>query len=247
MAYDPDTGQRHGPWRLAVGVKGAANWIMPLPGGTYGVGAGLIAGNAASSWGPQLHTGLVLPSPSTPTGPSAPDLPTQATWVHHPMSQKAPRTSDVTPHGNAGEPVGEWNGKDHLTSAVYVDLPDKHGVVFIGALSTGHIWYGDGADCGHGIADPCSPFQGYHSEGNRAEMWFYDPAVLADRRGRESWEVLPTEWKPLNDYGAATSCNGQSTGAYFDPTTRRLYLTQGSIDNTGSFYKIPAVHVFEVQ
>ena len=48
--------------------------------------------------------------------------------------------------------------------------------LFFGKRPVGKVWYGDGSK--HptlaGVVDPCSPYQGFHSEGSTSAAWLYD-------------------------------------------------------------------------
>lgn len=48
--------------------------------------------------------------------------------------------------------------------------------LFLGRRPLGECWYGDGSN--HptlpGVTDPCSPYQGFHSEGSTTAAWLYD-------------------------------------------------------------------------
>src|SRR6185503_15761682 len=81
--------------------------------------------------------------------------------------------TEVDPVKNGG--VGTFTQVDGVTSCVYIDLPDKAGILFVGAEGTGHVWYGSSADCGHGLRNPCGGGQGPNASGHAQKWWIYDP------------------------------------------------------------------------
>jgi hypothetical protein len=129
--------------------------------------------------------------------------------------------------------VGYWTSGDLMwQSAVWIDLPDKHAVIYFPYLGNGNIWY---------------QVPGMFLETERAShAWFvYDPADLAAvaQGQKQQNEIQPVEWLwqypgisyPLPGWGPEPG--NVITGATYDSTTRRLYVA----------VRWGAVYVYEVQ
>lgn len=108
-------------------------------------------------------------------------------------------------------------------------------VLFIGRHGTGQPCYGTGAACG----DLAGDAKGDHSYPYYHQVWAYDAnELLAVKNGTKQ----PSQLRPyamwrltgINNAGSATMA-----GATFDPTTRRLYVTERYGEN-------PKVHVYEI-
>lgn len=274
LGSQPGQVKAYGPWTLEVGPKHSSGYLLDLPGGRLGVGAPLQSGNSGSSWGPELY-GLAFPDASTPAGASVPDLKVPDVYVRHDYmgdrftaegrlpggeqmrSLKRPGNYIwhtprpplyIDPVKNDG--IGSWTDVDTVDSAVYIDLPDKHGLLFVGHIGNGHIWYGVPTNCGHGIGDRCGGGTGPHASGWESRWWIYDPNTLfsSNRRQRAPWIPPAAEFDPTVAIGAfGLSCRRRFGGAYFDRDTRRLYVLAPEADDSLPNMWIPLVHVFEVE
>lgn len=262
-----------GPWRPDVGVKHAAYWLVDMPDGTLGVGAGLTSGNISSSWGPELSSGSPFPTDGTPTGFGSPNLTFPQRHVRYAFAggdlngdgsvkpgrtvSSMPRQGDyqwhtgsiteVDPAKNGG--VGSFTQIDYVQSCVYIDLPDKHGVLFAGALGTGHIWYGNVDNCGHGLGNSCGGGQGPNATGFRPAWWVYDPDDCARvANGQIPANIPPTTTidPAAQIYPIQLGCNKAFGGMHFDRETRRLYVAALAADTSIPGLAMPLMHVFQI-
>ena len=284
---DPSGPVAFGPWRPAgsSGKKGAWKCVRisehPVTGELL-CGGIVMAGNISSPWGPNLWGGQ-WPSENTPAGFGAPDLPIQkyltypsmvgavnrdGTWAGTLKSARRPGDyffepingngilTEIDPRKNGG--VGSWTSVDALGGAKWIDLPNAHGVLFLGKLGAGHVWYrnpGVGNDlCTHGVASPIMVTGPVCTDAYPFAM-IYDPADLtAVRTGTKTdYTVDPVQTINLQStYGIQTSWithvgSARFVGdSYFDPTTRKLYVCAPEADDSipGVFY--PLVHVFQI-
>jgi hypothetical protein len=120
---------------------------------------------------------------------------------------------------NPKDGVGYWSWSDWIwQGAAWIDLPDKHGVVFTPTLGRGRTWYQDST---------------LHAERSVHAFYVYDPAQLAAvARGKtKQWEVQPAaSWDvhfenltyPLP--GWKDEPNRMITGVTFDQAHRILYV-----------------------
>lgn len=210
----------YGPWRPAGNSGKKGPWrcirIGESPAGEFLCGGiTAMSGNHSVPWGPDLWAGQ-FPTPSTPAGFGAPDVPVQKHLTYPGMLGRiAPDgsfTGQVTSarrpgdyffepvFGNGGVPteidprrnggVGTWTQLDYVGGFNWIDLPDVHGVVFGGRLASGHVWYrnaGQGNDlCTHGVAAPIQ-VTGPVSTDGYPFLQIYDPADLhAVRAGQKT-------------------------------------------------------------
>lgn len=156
--------------------------------------------------------------------------------------------TEVDPLKNGG--MGTFTQSDGVSSCVSIDLPDKAGILFVGAEGTGHVWYGPNTNCGHGFADPCGGGQGPASSGHAAKWWIYDPnecrKVVENKL--QPWQVQPSA---MFDPSTAIAplqlgCQRASGGAYFDRQTRQLYVAALQADDSISGLHFPLIHVFKI-
>jgi hypothetical protein len=113
-------------------------------------------------------------------------------------------------------PVGDdgfWTAADYIHGACcWIDLPDEHGLLVLGSMGHGRLWYGE-AEGGGGD-------KGIHAE--RSEPWWYvfDPADLAAvaQGKKQPHDPAPSWWKCQE-----TTSSGPA-GCCFDPETRTLYV-----------------------
>lgn len=160
----------------------------------------------------------------------------------------------IDPAKNGG--VGSWSELDGLSGNVWIDLPDMHGILFTGKLATEHVWYrnaGQGNDlCTHGMAAPIM-VTGPVSTNAYPITFIYNPSdVNAVRAGLKiDYTVDPAYTMNMEQmFGVITAGMRETTakslgGAYFDATTRKLYIGAANIDNLSGFLN-PIVHVFQL-
>jgi hypothetical protein len=165
---------------------------------------------------------------------------------------------------HAGTP--EFTLIDTMSAAAWIDLPTKHGVVFLGQLAstlpgfrypdggtTCHVWYGV-PTCVHGQSGaPVSQGTGPAAGTMVPYLWVYDPAdlVLAAQGRVTPWSFDPSSVIPVS---SISTMSGPANawcmfgGAYFDALTSTLFVSQIAIDWTASPYESqPVVHVFKIR
>jgi hypothetical protein len=164
---------------------------------------------------------------------------------------------------------------DTMNSCVWVDLPDKHGLVFFGTLVTTpqgytapgdpdglvHLWYGDpfrsdgsaAKTCCHGQDDPWWFGTGPGAHYRVPMGWIYNPDDLkATIAGTTPlYGVRPSsdqfEWRSINPQLPARDTAGAYGGAYFEPSTRRIYVLMTRHDRVSHPpHGRPCVAVYEV-
>ena len=139
--------------------------------------------------------------------------------------------SEVEWSPNPKNGVGCWGLYDELFgAAVWIDLPDKHGLLMASNMGHGRVWY-EQSD--------------RHCERMEAWWWVYDPADLADvATGRKAaWQPRPKYWKV--DY-TPRQHRVLTTGLAFDPDTRTLFvLTPFSVKGEVEFF--PIVHGYRIK
>jgi len=138
--------------------------------------------------------------------------------IDHPPTHPALRNPDYKTEfpgqSNPMNGVGYWGWVDEiLGGATWIDLPDKHGVLFIATMGHGRTWYEH------------SDIQADHIE---ASWFIFNPRDLAAvAQGRQHpWDPQSTFWKV--DYTprpvAGLKNRWRTPGCAFDATTRTLYV-----------------------
>jgi hypothetical protein len=201
-------------------------------GRTLGLGfGGYYSGVQPCSWGPFLAAAI----PPQRAGADLDVLP----LLDHPPNHKAVRDPDYrTEIGWDSNPKGGdgyWGAMDEIFGGgTWIDLPDKHGLLYVATLGHGRIWY-ESSD--------------RHAE--RIEPWWfvYDPRDLAAvaRRQKSPWIPRPTFWKV--DY-QPVPVNGKqkwiTSGCTFDAPTRTLFILVPHSYKTGVEW-YPLVHGWRVK
>jgi hypothetical protein len=213
------------------------------PGRTLGVGfGGAYSIFAGGSYGPTLAA-VKTPDASN-TFPSK-LKPLQL--LAYPAAHKAIRTPDYSIRAGVSylgddplEKHGFWTAADDLQNenygagAVWLDLPTKHGLLYLPSLATGEVYYGEGPN-GKGV-----------NVGGRKNMaYIYDP----DELGRVAkGELKP--WEPVPKYHEmphpATGLVGRFAGVAFDEVDSVLYVIAVRAVK-GTFESYPAVHAYKVK
>ncbi len=176
----------------------------------------------------------------------------QIPLVGYPLANKPPgppdrchRNTDYKTEFDAWIPsgnVGYWTWVDEIWSGgTWIDLPDKHGVLFFSVLGHGRVWY-ERSD--------------RHAERGKYWCLAYHPrdlAAVAQRR-KQQWEVQPaatwevafgTDFGP--DLGPWNGSQGRMVGgATFDARTRRLYVLVCNVWKT-RVEPYPRVYCWEVR
>lgn len=241
------------------------------------------SGNHSSPWGPNMWTGQ-WPSETTPAGYGQPTIPIQKYLTYPSMIgainpdgswkggavRSARRPGDyffepivgggtfteIDPTKNGG--IGSWTQVDNMGGHQWIDRPTAHGVLFMGKLGAGHIWYrnaGVGNDlCTHGVASPVQ-ITGPVSTDAYPFAMIYDPADLQAVRAGTKVDYTVNAASTINlqaRYGIQTSLlthigSAKYVGdSYFNPATGRLYVCAPEADAVNSSYFIPLIHVFQV-
>jgi len=250
-----------GIWRFSKGPKATLGCITPIPqwfSDAYTSGKRLGAGcggpqSAISSGGVSMGPALTAftppdiatqPDRSTITGTDLVGYP--FTDVVYGPPDRAHRDTNYQVDDSSWmgwvpkNGVGYWTDGDWLgQSGTWVDLPNKHGVMFFPTQVTGHFYYQSSTIWG----------------GGAEHAWYvYDPADLAKvaQGQKQQWEIQPTWWSvqyPGLSY-PLPSWNDMDpnlvTGVTFDPTTRRLYVAV-LLAGSGGTYGVHKVYVYEVQ
>jgi hypothetical protein len=139
--------------------------------------------------------------------------------IDHPLARPAHRNPDYrTEFGGQPNPrdgVGFWGWHDEILGAgTWIDLPDKHGVLFVTTVGHGRTWY-EKSDI--------------HADHVEASWFVYDPrdlAAVAQGRARP-WDPEAAFWKvdykprPLATQPAA---RWRTPGCTFDAATRTLFV-----------------------
>ena len=156
---------------------------------------------------------------------------------------------EIDPTKNGG--IGSFTNIDGVAGCVYINLPDKQGILFVGSLGTGHVWYGPVSNCGHGLANPCGGGQGPNATGFQSRWWIYDPTSCqaAVTGAVKPWQITPAEdFDPTAKISSfKLGCNKVMAGTYFDAESRRLYVAAYQADDSIAGLLFPLIHVFQVR
>jgi len=267
--------------------------LTMTPDGKMG-GFGTYFVTTAAPWGPQLFSGADWPTSASRAGAGAPDVivpdrylnyyymggqisadtgtfqgrlrsfrrsPTLS-YVWHPTNGTA---TEIDPLKNGG--AGSWTSMDAVGGAIWLDLPDKHGVVFAATLAgstsanpntcgTGHLWYRNtglgNALCSHG----CHALEiaGFVTDAAVPVFIIYNPADLIKVKNGAltDYSVEPTAVLNLDDFGIKTAAvnvlgHGRAVrGFYFDADRRLLFVRANAADDSvpGAFTDL--IHVFSI-
>jgi hypothetical protein len=128
--------------------------------------------------------------------------------------------------------VGYWTGMDEIFGAcVWIDLPDKHGLLYVASLGHGRVWY-EGGD--------------RFAEKVKGWWFVYDPRSLAEvALGRKNpWQHSPASWQV--NYEPQPGGKWTTPGCTFDPESRTLFLlVPGCYQSGVEWY--PLVHGWKVK
>jgi len=156
---------------------------------------------------------------------------------------------DTDYYGNSGDPdtwpprngTGYWTGVDVIyQGGVWIDLPDKHGLLFFPTFGNGKIWYESST---------------VHTERGSHRWIVYDPTDLARvaQGQKQQWEIQPAASWPVQYQGLTYPLPGWSdiaphlvVGATYDSITRRLYVAVRGADPDYGIYGATKVYVYEI-
>ena len=297
----------YGPWRTEWSSQRTRGAFCAIPdsfAASYtgnrntAIMSGIASGSADSPWGANLSA-MALPNPATTP---ADVITTDTHWtvantglIFHDLDHRQSRDTRykacgwTTPYDCRGGgtlergiplfggPRPASNSDDTMSSVVWIDLPDKHGLLYFGQLvgtpegytapgdpdGLTHQWYGaayhntssSGAiqACCHNQDDPYWNATGPGTHYRVAKGWIYNPAHLVDTaRGSASlWSRVATsefEWGPKLPPANTRIMPGFFGGSAFDPVTRRIYVVLREVDAvTAPPKKRAAIGVFSVR
>jgi hypothetical protein len=225
----------YGPWAFTGhDAKAAGACVIPIPqwfADAYLGGKRLAAGcggpwSAATAGPASFGPALTAFSPPGTSGSSI----SSTNLVGYPFvadaygpPDRAHRDTNYQGSGDwlawaPGNGIGYWTDVDIIwQGAAWIDLPDKHGVLFAPVLGNGRIWYESSTT--------------HAASGSHA--WFiYGPAdfVKVAQGQNQEWEIQPTEYLvqyPGISYplpGWSDWADNLITGVTFDSTANRLYI-----------------------
>jgi hypothetical protein len=173
-----------------------------------------------------------------------------------------------------GGPDPASGNNDTMSSCVWIDLPDKHGLLYFGQLATTpegyvapgdpdgfvHQWYGqpirrDGSapqTCCHGQDDPFWQATGPGAHYRVPMGWIYNPddLVATAQRKADLWSRTPTstfQWRKYVPALKPRYPSGMWAGSVFDKTNRRLYALLARHDDiTAPPSARPVILVFDI-
>lgn len=138
---------------------------------------------------------------------------------------------------NPDNGVGHWSWSDYLwQGGAWVDLADKHGVVFFPTLANGREWYETST---------------LHAEKASHWVYIYDPYDLAEvaRGVKKQWEIQAVNRWAIQFPGLTYPLSGWSdepakmvTGVTYDSVARRAYVAVRFAGETGGH----KVYVYEI-
>jgi hypothetical protein len=140
---------------------------------------------------------------------------------------------------------GAMKGWDNVTSvrgAAWIELENRHAVIFTARRSIGHVWYGKDKivdqKTGKDYKDLVNHNKGYHAEAYAQGLWIIDPQEVLKAYSGEilPLNVQPVQWIDFRDLGIVLNdmpSNGWVTASYRDG---RLIvgIEAGFLDKDGS-------------
>ena len=126
-------------------------------------------------------------------------------------------------------PPGFWTQRDRMSTAVWIETSNgKVGVVFMGGMATGQVWYGSWEGGPYGAVNRChSADRGENAEGFRAEWRIYDPLDLTGANVRVAPRASFNPKSLRNGDWSQAMCEQYYTGAYFDRASSKLFVVGG--------------------
>jgi hypothetical protein len=258
-AIADDESRAYGPWFTTLPGHQTCGYFARIPdwfaevytgGRTLAVGAGRTSGGAWSSFGPCL---VAVETPDEGKRPFSKLR--AAPMVFYPMKHRCPRDPDYAPlvdrkGAHVNQPpqdgVGLWTNVDLAEACAWIDLADKHGLLFFGMLAQGKVWYGNSPDAATGVVDSAQANRGNHAERRVPRWWIYDPMDLAGVLSgtTQSWQVQAKE--TFAPSGAAETRMNRCNGAAFDAVTNTLYLCYPNAEFEPNRHSRPVVHAWNV-
>lgn len=112
-------------------------------------------------------------------------------------------------------------------------------IAFVGRTGTGRNCYGTGADCG----DPFDPDLGAHAPPYETGLWLYSLDSIVTANHYADPKPYAFERLPLVRGGG----QNRVTGAWFDPTSERLFVLSQGGDSNGVDKWYGLVHVIQIR
>jgi hypothetical protein len=286
------TYQAFGPWRTRIHSQQSRGFMTVIPawfaeaytsGRRIGVGAAIASGNVQSPWGASLAAfspppTSAAPDPVQPAPAYTADLQASLATtrlVLHDISHPLSRDANYRLCGwnvlydcaqgswiKAGEP--RFQPVDTMGACAWIDLPDKHGVVYFGQLATKvegvtyandtlpHVWYGMETCCHGQVGRPFWAATGPGTPTSVPHAWIFDPEALAKvaQGQREPYEPTYASVVAARALGVSETSVGfwYFGGAHFDGDSRLLFVTTVGTDNLTSLYEVrPVIHVWRIR
>ncbi len=224
-----------GPYRFAgTSVKRICGGLFPTPQGLGMTGSMMaISRNMDNSWGPSLSILPWTAIGSNPGGYKSRELDLEEKLMHS-LRNRASRAPDYKPNladkHNPDGPMpgrGTWTQRDRMNVGAWIETTSgKRGVVFMGGMGTGQIWYGSWDAGPNGEINKCrSAERGENAEGFRPEWRIYDPVKLKGGVVQPDHIFSPWDRSPEPNFDA---CERYYTGAYFDQASSTLFAASGA-------------------
>ncbi len=215
---------------------------LQLPTRTSPTGSSIIGPNATDTYVSYKYGGL----DTTIDGSIIPGhtfQPMRRIPADYNFAPSAYSSNQLNPALNGG--AGSWLDVDRTLGGAWINLPDKVGMLFVGYRGTGDFWYGPdrsmpGYDIGN-FVDTCAPGNvGPHTTSYEPYWFIYNPTDLNKVKNGQlnSWDPQPAyAFNPKVAIAPFNSaCGGGAfnnfRAAYFNPATRKLYVTVSNSDNT---------------
>jgi hypothetical protein len=240
--FKGDTLTAEGPWRLPLAQSWQRGGTLEIPawfadkyteGRRLGVGfGGYYSIFEGGSYGPTL---------SAVSKPTEGQPPSFISLLAYPIKHECVRDANYqhiaeswmgkNPKGGHGT----WNATDEIGGevssggAIWIETPDKHGLLFFASLGTGRLAYEDG---------------GVQAAGRENALFVYDPADLAKvaEKKADPWSPMPKfyPWK-----NPAPGLAGRPAGVAYDTGSRKLYVVfiNAYVEGEEAY---PAVAVYQI-
>jgi hypothetical protein len=216
-------------------VKRICGGLFVTPQG-LGMGASMMAisRNFDNAWGPSFS---VLPWNAISHNGGFNSAPLAVSpRLSHAIDNPASRASDYRPHienpSNPDGPLpppGRWTQRDRMNVFTWIETTSgKRGVVAMGGMATGQVWYGHFSSGPGGAVNECqSAERGENADTFRPEWRIYDPVKLTGGRP-EPDHIFDPRSRPNAADWMFHVCEAYFTGAYFDRASGLLFAASGA-------------------
>lgn len=250
--------------------------------------ASVHAGQATAPWGLSLFAFRPLPNTAPPDPNGAFATPEQNVRslkvttlalhdIHHPQPRSAnyrccgwTELYDCSKGSSVIDALGVFGGGrglpslDWMDTGVWIDLPEKHGILLLGQLvdsipgypypngeTQAHFWYGPDVCCHGHDAKPMYLATGPAASTVVNTGWIVDPRQLGEAlQGQRSvYDVLPAHTFQVTAISGFSRVKRgvlyEYGGMHFDASSRMLYLVERMAVADG-YDPLPVIHVFQV-